>query len=247
MQCARWCFVQRKSEEFCIVVTLLAQPCPHDRWPCDPPQVVIVESLPLSHMLESLHLELISCSVRHRISKRFAKTKNFDETHKKCHEVSCGLSVQNISASRLTVHAVSTKQNWKRVCIVLCHQTVVRSNNGSRSFSFLHSAIRCCPPVPRPSALAAHLSRLVEIIGIHSCSCNLIVSHFGIFTWRFNGSMSSPSGARSVFRVFDGLACTLLCHTRFLAAQNCSQYWSLRTSLFCSDRSCRCSLRCRLE
>ena len=66
---------------------------------------------------------------------------------------------------RLTVHAVSTKQNWKRVCIVLCHETVVRSNNGSRSFSFLHSSIRCCPPVPRPSTLAAHLSRLVGLLG----------------------------------------------------------------------------------
>ena len=48
---------------------LLAQPSLHDRWPCDHPQVLLVESLPLQHTLESLHLEVISCSVHCRTSK----------------------------------------------------------------------------------------------------------------------------------------------------------------------------------
>ena len=33
--------------------------------------------------------------------------------------------------SKLTIPTVSTKPNWKRVCIVLCHETVVKSNNRS--------------------------------------------------------------------------------------------------------------------
>ena len=60
------------------------------------------------------------------------------------------------------------------------------------------------------------------------------------------GSMSLPVGARSVFRVFVGLTSALLCHTRFLAAETCSQYWFLLTSLLCSSRNGR-YCRCRLE
>ena len=51
---------------------------PHDRWPCDPPQVVPMESLQLA----SLHLEVISCSVHcHNMIPR--KTKIFNGTDKK--------------------------------------------------------------------------------------------------------------------------------------------------------------------
>ena len=57
----------------------------------------------------------------------------------------------------------------------VCHETAVKSNNRSRSFHVLVSLTR-------------------KILGIHSCSGNLcvqrffifIVSHFAIFTWRFN-------------------------------------------------------------
>ena len=55
--------------EFCITVSLLAQPFLDDRWPFDHPHVVLVESLPLQRVLESLHLEVISCSFHYRISK----------------------------------------------------------------------------------------------------------------------------------------------------------------------------------
>ena len=50
------------------------------------------------------------------------------------------------------------------------------------------------------------------------------------------GSMSSPIEARPVLEkeFFVGLASALLCHTRFLAAENCSQHWFLMTSLLCS-------------
>ena len=59
---AHWCFVQRKFGEFYIVVSLLAQPFPHGRWPCDHPHVVLAESLPLLHMRESPHLGVLPCS-----------------------------------------------------------------------------------------------------------------------------------------------------------------------------------------
>ena len=58
---------------------------------------------------------------------------------------------------------------------------------------------------------------------------------------------STPIGARSVFRVFVGLTSALLCHTRFLAAENCPLFWFLWTSLLCSKRHRRCCLRCKLE
>ena len=49
------------------VVSPLSQPFKHDRWPCDHPQVVPVESLPLPHMRESPRLEVLSYSVHCRI------------------------------------------------------------------------------------------------------------------------------------------------------------------------------------
>ena len=50
------------------------------------------------------------------------------------------------------------------------------------------------------------------------------------------GSMSSPIGARSVFRVYVGLTSALLCPTQFPAAENCSHFGFLLTSLLCSKR-----------
>ena len=57
LRCTRLCFVDLKSAEFCIVVSLVAQAFPQDRWPCDHAQVVPVESLLLPHLLESPYLE----------------------------------------------------------------------------------------------------------------------------------------------------------------------------------------------
>ena len=47
-------------------------------------QVVLVESLPLPHIRESPHLEVLSCSVHYPYFKMILRTtKIFDETHKK--------------------------------------------------------------------------------------------------------------------------------------------------------------------
>ena len=69
------------------------------------------------------------------------------------------------------------------------------------------------------------------ILGIHSCSENFCFQGFFIFIVPIStssrsasiSSMSSPSRARSVVRGFVGLTSALLCHTRFLAAEKCSQ------------------------
>ena len=37
---------------------------------------------------------------------------------------------------RLTIPAVSTSQNWKRVCVFLCHKTVIESYDRSRPYPF---------------------------------------------------------------------------------------------------------------
>ena len=58
LRCARLCFLQMKSGECCMVVSLLAQPSPHDKWPCDHTQVVLCGITP-THTSESLHLEFI--------------------------------------------------------------------------------------------------------------------------------------------------------------------------------------------
>ena len=51
------------------------------------------------------------------------------------------------------------------------------------------------------------------------------------------GSMSSPIGATSRFRVFVGLTSALLCHTRFQTADHRSHCWSLSISLLDSSRN----------
>ena len=81
--------------------------------------------------------------------------------------------------------------------------------------------------------------------GIQSDSENFCFQGFFIFIVPIStssrsasiSSMSSPSRARSVVRGFVGLTSALLCHTRFPAAENCSQYWVLLVSLLCSSRN----------
>ena len=93
-----------------------------------------------------------------------------------------------------------------------------------------NSSIWCCPPTPRPSTQAAHqhvlnLHVLVSlsarwILRIRSDSGNFCLrsssssSFFKSTSARdsFTGSMSSPIGAASRFRVFVGLTSELICH-----------------------------------
>ena len=115
------------------------------------------------------HFHSHTC-VDHRVLKCFriqfiiafqnvsAKIKIFDETNKKWNGVCCGIFPFTTRRSRLTILAVSTNQNWKRVCVFLCQETVVESYDRSRSFSFLflQQFNSICPPTPRPSTQAAH-------------------------------------------------------------------------------------------
>ena len=118
------------------------------------------------------------------------------------------------------------------------------------------------------STSANHMSRIFMfsflstrgILGILSCSGNprfqwffiFTAHHSDIFTWRFNCSMSSPIGARSVFRVFVGLTSALLCPTQFPAAESCSHFGFLLTLLLCSKKilnvlsSTLCGMSCFL-
>ena len=64
-----------------------------------------------------------------------AKTK--DETQKKFNGVCCGTFPFTTCRSRLNIPAVSTHQNWKRVCVFLCKKTVIESCDRSRPFSLL--------------------------------------------------------------------------------------------------------------
>ena len=67
--------------------------------------------------------------------------------------------------------------------------------------------------------------------GSSSSSFSLTTSSRGASS----GSMSSPIGRRSVFRVFVRLTSALLCHTRFPAAEKCSHCCVL-WKLLCSNR-----------
>ena len=119
-------------------VPLLSPPFQHDRWPCDHPQLGPVESLPLPHMHESPHLGVISCSVHCHISKWFCKKlRSSMKPARNEKGVCCGTFPFTTCRSRLTTPAVSTNQNWKRICVCLCQKTVVESYDRSRSFYFL--------------------------------------------------------------------------------------------------------------
>ena len=144
----------------------------------------------------------------------------------------------------LTTPAVSTNQNRKRVCIFLCHETVAKSNNRSRSFS-LHPTVQfdvlhqlldlrhkqhtnfCKTACPESSCSC--FCRLVGFILLWgtSASQGTSSSSFPIPTSSRGasiGSMSSPIGARSNLIVFVGLTSALLCHTHFPTAEICSHY-----------------------
>ena len=61
-------------------------------------------------------------------------------------------------ATRLSIPAVSTNQNWKRVCVFLSDKPKSKATIGVvlSLASSSNSSIRCCPPTPRPSTQAAH-------------------------------------------------------------------------------------------
>ena len=108
-----------------------------------------------------------------------------------------------------------------------------------------NSSIRCCHLTPRPSTHAAH-QLLQTACPESSCSCfSLLVGFFGfILTLEISaskgsstssfpistserdsptGSLSSPIGATSQFRVVVGLTSALLSHPRFPTADCSSQ------------------------
>ena len=97
--------------------------------------------------------------------------------------------------SRLTIRAVWTNQNWKRVCVFLCQKTEVESYDRSRSFSS-NSLIRCCPPTPQPSTQAAHqLQKTACPQSSCFCFC-LLVGFFGfILTLGISASKGSSSSS----------------------------------------------------
>ena len=92
-----------------------------------------------NHFHSHKHLEVLSCSVgplsHFKMIPR--KPRSLIETHTKWNGVCCGTFPRRTCRSRLTISAVSTIQNWKRVCVFLCQETVVESYNRSCSFSFL--------------------------------------------------------------------------------------------------------------
>ena len=70
-----------------------------------------------------------------------AKTMIFDETATRNENgVSCGTFPFTTRHSRLTIPALPTNQNWKRVCVFLYQETVIESYSRrcSSSFFFLH-------------------------------------------------------------------------------------------------------------
>ena len=149
--------------------------------------------------------------------------------------------------SSSTILTVSTHQKWKRVCIFVCRITIVEGNSGSRSSSLLFTQrfnsmlytnfttvdkSSTKTSVNSTSGIIMFLFLSTRgILGIQSDSENLRFQGFFIFIVPIStssrsasiSSMLSPIRARSVVRGFVGLTSALLCHTRFLAAENCSQ------------------------
>ena len=168
------------------------------------------------------------------------------------------LSVHNMSLP-FDTPAVSANQNWKCVCGFLSENRTIGVVLSLSSSS--NSSIRCCPPTPRPSTEATH-QLLQTACAESSCSCfSLLIGFCGFIptlgisaskgssTSSFpistsardfpTGSMSSPSGATSRFRVFVGLTSAQLCHLRFPTPDSSSQdqHWSPLISLLDSGRN----------
>ena len=150
-----------------------------------------------------------------------------------------------------------------------CQKTGVESCDRSRSSlsSCSNSSIRFCSPRPRPPTQAAHQLPKTACPESSCCCFSLPVGFFGfiptlaIYASKGSssssfpistsardsptGSMSSPIGATSRFRVFVGLTSALLCHHRFPTADSSSRNnarhrshgWFLQTSLLDSGRN----------
>ena len=149
------CHPRYVHEEFCIVVSLLSQPFSHDRWPCDHPQVVFSESLPLLHIRASWSAFVFG-SLSH-FKRILRNARSLMKPTRNEMEYALGLPFTTCR-SLLTVLVVSANQNWKRVCVFLSQETVIKSYDRSRSLSSSssNSSIQCCPPTNRPSTQAAH-------------------------------------------------------------------------------------------
>ena len=141
---------------------------------------------------------------------------------------------------------VSTKQTWKCACVLLCQETAIRSYHWG--CFFLQRFILMLSPntttfdtnsTPSPANsmsqifsflfFSTHGNSRVHIATV-GISASKDASSFPVSTSARDsstGSMSSPMGATSRFRVFVGLTSALLCHPRFPTA-DCSSHDNAR-------------------
>ena len=154
-------------------------------------------------------------------------------------EYAVGLSFTT-SRSRLTVPAVSTNQNWKRV-----RRSFSPSSSNSSTLDFVHQLLAldtnqflytACPEsYPSCFSRLVGFFRFTLALGTTASSSSIPISTSS--RGASIRSMSSPLGATSVIRIFVGLTSALLCHNRFPTAEKCPPYWFLWISLLCSNRN----------
>ena len=121
---------------FCSVVSSLTAISTRPL-PCDHPQVVPAESLPLLHMRRSTHLGVVFVLGSLSHSKMILrKPRSVMKPTRNGMDCPVGPFRSQHVAPVLTISDVSANQNWKRVCIVLCQNIVIESYDRSRPFSF---------------------------------------------------------------------------------------------------------------
>ena len=180
------------------------------------------------------------------------------------------LSVHNMSLPFDDTCCLCKSDIWKRVCVFLRQKTLIERLRSESSFLFPLLPTVQFDVVHQHLDLRhkQHTNSCRQHYPESSCSCfSLLVGFFGfILTLGISaskgsssssfsistsardsptGSMSSPSGATSRFRVSAGLTSALLCHHRFPTAdssledndQHRSHCWSLSISLLESDRN----------
>ena len=154
------------------------------------------------------------------------RTRNKMEHH------AVDVSVRNMSS--LTIPAVSTNQNGKRVFVSLCHATVVKATMKVALFSRLFiqqfNSMSSTDSTTFDTSSTPTSCRLVGSLGFvlvleTSASDDSTSSSFSTTTSSrvtSSGPVPSTSGAGPKFRVFLGLTSALICRTRFVAAEKYS-------------------------
>ena len=151
-----FCLAQGKFLEFCLVVSLLSQPLQHDRWSCDHPQMVLIESLPPLLMCESPHLGVLTYSMHYRIPTWFCEIQDLWWIPQEMKSSMLWILFPFTTCrSRLTIPVVSENLNWKRIFFFFVSESRSRPLQ-SESSSSSNTSFRCCPTTPRPSTQAAH-------------------------------------------------------------------------------------------